>query len=137
MARSERQSAERPKGAGRDASSAVAAFENRVLEAKAQMLHDVGQLRKRHFVSPVMHDASMTVMLTLFIAECRSLDAGEQSVLLANHLPPREGAALLDTLVQAGLIATTGTMPGRRSVGLTPLGSARMRAYVAGYPEPM
>lgn len=69
-------------------------------------------------------------MLTLVIGECQAMTMAEQSVLLANQIAPLEGGALLDTLVQAGLVVATGKMPGQRSVGLTPLGSARMRAYI-------
>jgi len=105
-----------------------------ILEAKAEAMHSLWQLRKRHFVSTALHDAGMGIMLTLSIAESRSFDAGEQSVLLANQIAPLEGAALVDTLVQAGLVVATGTIPGRRSVGLSPLGSARMRAYIADFP---
>lgn len=81
-----------------------------------------------------MHDAAMALMLTLFIGECHNVATGEQSLLLANQIAPKDGAVLIDTLVQAGLTVATGEMPGRRSVGLTPLGSARMRAYIADYP---
>lgn len=108
--------------------------EVRAMESKAEQLHNIGRLRARHFVSTALHDASMNLMLTLVISECRGIEAGEQSVLLANRLAPKEGAALIDTLVQAGLAVATGKMPGQRSVGLTPLGSARMRAYIADFP---
>lgn len=128
MAHFDRLSADRPDRVEQERDAAC------LLEARAEAIHALCQLRKRHFVSTALHDAGMTVMLTLFIAECRSLDAGEQSILLANHIAPLEGAMLLDTLVQAGLVVATGTMPGRRSVGLTPLGSARMRAYIADFP---
>ncbi|CAN5262917.1 hypothetical protein BH10PSE13_BH10PSE13_13810 [soil metagenome] len=128
MARSDQLSGDRPIRVEQKGDAAS------VLETKAEAMHALSQRRKRHFVSTALHDAGMTLMLTLFIAECRSIDAGEQSVLLANHIAPLEGAALIDTLVQAGLVVVTGTMPGRRSVGLTPLGSARMRAYIADFP---
>ncbi|HEX7819416.1 MAG TPA: hypothetical protein VF463_02225 [Sphingobium sp.] len=111
-----------------DTAGATAAGSN--VETRAVALHNLQRLRMRHFVSPVMADLAMNVMLTLFISECHKMTAGEQSILLANHIAPVEGAVLIDTLVQAGLVVVTGKMPGRRSVGLTPLGSARMRAYV-------
>jgi predicted transcriptional regulator len=109
----------------------------RTIEAKAEALHGLGRLRMRHLVARVMADDSMNVMLTLIISECQGMAAGEQSIVLANNLAPLSGAALIDDLVQAGLAVATGKMPGRRSVGLTPLGSARMRAYIAGFPERM
>jgi hypothetical protein len=77
-----------------------------------------------------MADNAMSLMLTLFISECQNMAAGEQSIVLANQIAPLEGTALIDTLVQAGLVVATGKMPGRRTVGLSPLGSARMRAYI-------
>ena len=142
MARSDRHTADRLQKTDRDADGAIhaldaQALEARALEARAETLHSLCQLRKRHFATPALHDGGMAVMLSLLIAECRSFDVGEQSVLLANDMPPLEGGATIDTLVQAGLVVVTGTMPGRRSVGLTPLGSARMRAYIAGFPGPV
>ncbi|MCE7797597.1 hypothetical protein LWE61_13680 [Sphingobium sufflavum] len=101
------------------------------VEARAVALHNLYRLRQRHFISPAMADDAMGLMLTLFISACQDMAAGEQSLLLANRVAPLAGATLLDTLVQAGLVVVTGKMPGRRSVGLTPLGSARMRAYIA------
>ncbi|MFT3968023.1 MAG: hypothetical protein QM690_19310 [Sphingobium sp.] len=105
------------------------------LETRAEALYALGRLRMRHLVSRIMADDAMNVMLTLFISECRDLSAGEQSIVLANNLAPLAGAALIDDLVQAGLAVATGKMPGKRSVGLTPLGSARMRAYISAHPD--
>lgn len=107
----------------------------RALEAKAERMHGLGRLRMRHLGTRIMSDNAMNVMLSLLIAEFRGLSAGEQSIILANYLAPLEGAALIDNLVQAGLTVATGKMPGRRTVGLTPLGSARMRAYISGFPD--
>jgi hypothetical protein len=102
----------------------------RVAEVRAVALHNFHRLRMRHFISPVMAGNAMSLMLTLFISECQNMAAGEQSIVLANQIAPLEGTALIDTLVQAGLVVATGKMPGRRTVGLSPLGSARMRAYI-------
>lgn len=105
------------------------------LLAKAESLHAIGRYRMRHMGARVMADNAMNLMLSLFINECLDVDAGERGTVLANNMAPLEGAALIDDLVQAGLAVATGKMPGRRSVGLTPLGSARMRAYIAGFPD--
>jgi hypothetical protein len=110
---------------------------DRALEARAVALHSLNRLRVRHFVSPALADPAMSLMLTLFIGECQAIMLGEQGVLLANQVESAPGATLLDTLVHAGLIVATGETPGRRSVGLTPLGSARMRAFIADSSELM
>ncbi|HEX7854926.1 MAG TPA: hypothetical protein VF503_14655 [Sphingobium sp.] len=121
----------------RQAEAAAADLSISELQAKAEVLHGLGRLRMRHLVARVMADDAMNVMLTLTISECQDIAAGEQSIILANNLAPLAGAALVDDLVQAGLATATGKMPGRRSVGLTPLGSARMRAYISGFPDMM
>jgi len=41
----------------------------------------------------------------------------------------------IETLIHAGLAVVTGENPERRTVGLTPLGSARMRSYIMDHPD--
>lgn len=102
---------------------------------RAAALHELGRRRARVMVAPVMADPAMNIMLSLFIAQCQCITVTDKGLLLANDVPPGEGGALLDRLVQAGLIQVTGETPGQRSVGLAPLGSARMRTYICDYPD--
>lgn len=107
------------------------------LQMRAEALHVQGRFRMPCPVERIMSDNAMSLMLTLVICECQGMTPGERSIVLANNLAPFEGAPIIDTLVQAGLVVATGETPGRRLVGLTPLGSARMRAYIAGFPDLM
>lgn len=93
-------------------------------------LHRVGRRRARHFGPPLLLDHGMNMMLSLLIAEIEQIVVSEAAILLANEAPADAEPALIDNLILAGLAAATGTKPGRRTVGLTPLGSARMRGFV-------
>ncbi len=104
---------------------------DRTLLDQAMRLHRIGRRRARHFGTPLLLDHDMNMMLSLLIAEIEQIVVSEAAVLLANEAPSAAQAALIDNLILAGLAAATGTMPGRRTVGLTPLGSARMRGFVA------
>lgn len=93
-------------------------------------LHRAGRRRARHFGAPIMLDHGMNMMLSLLVAEIEQIVVSEAAILLANEAPADAEPMLIDTLIHAGLAAVAGTKPGRRTVGLTPLGSARMRGFV-------
>ena len=105
------------------------------LEAKAARMHTLGRLRGKHFFTPVMADSAMDVMLSLLVGELQSSPVSDTALAVANLLSRDETETIIDKLVQAGLAAITGIEPDRRTVGLTPLGSARMRSYVGDYPD--
>jgi hypothetical protein len=105
------------------------------LEAKAASMHRLNRFRSQHFVTPVMADSAMDVMLSLFVGELQRRDVSEAALAMANLLSRKETSALVDKLVQAGLAVSTGQDPDGRTVGLSPLGSARMRGYVNDYPD--
>ncbi|MCW2351048.1 putative transcriptional regulator [Sphingobium sp. B7D2B] len=106
-----------------------------VLRAKAGRMHMLGRLRSKHFYTPVMADRAMDVMLSLFVGELQSSPVSDTALAVGNMLSPAEAAAVIDKLVQAGLAVVAGEEPERRTVGLTPLGSARMRSYVSDHPD--
>lgn len=105
------------------------------LEAKAARMHMLSRFRGQHFITPVMADSAMDVMLSLFVGELQNRDVSETALAMANLLGRKETSALIDKLVQAGLAVLTGHEPGGRTVGLSPLGSARMRNFVNDYPD--
>jgi AcrR family transcriptional regulator len=105
------------------------------LEKKASQMHTIGRLRGKHFLTPVMADSAMEVMLSLFVGELQSTKVSDTALSVANLLSREETESVIDRLVQAGLAVITGHEPDRRTVGLTPLGSARMRSYVNDYPD--
>lgn len=105
------------------------------LEAKATRMHMLGRLRSRHFFTPVMTDSAMDMMLSLFVGELQSSRVSDTALALANLLSSEETDLMIDKLVHAGLAIVTGEESGRRTVGLTPLGSARMRSFVNDHPD--
>ena len=105
------------------------------LEAKATRMHMLGRLRGKHFFTPVMADSPMDVMLSLFVGELQSSTVSDTALAVGNLLNRDETETIIDRLVQAGLAVITGHEPDRRTVGLTPLGSARMRSFVSDYPD--
>jgi len=105
------------------------------LESKAARMHMLGRLRGQHFFTPVMADTAMDVMLSLFVGELQSSPVSDTALAVGNLLTREETDAMIGTLVQAGLAVVTGIEPDRRTVGLTPLGSARMRSFVSDYPD--
>jgi len=105
------------------------------IEAKATRMHMLGRLRAKHFFTPVMADSAMDVMLSLFVGELQSTTVSETALAVGNMLSPSETQALIGRLVQAALVVVTAPGPDRRTVGLTPLGSARMRSFVSDYPD--
>lgn len=77
-----------------------------------------------------MADSTMGIMLSLFVGELQGTRVGDAELAAANLLRQNEMEALVDTLVQAGLVIITEHKPGGWTVGLTPIGSARMRSYI-------
>lgn len=104
------------------------------LEAKATRMHMLGRLRAKHFCVPVMADSPMDIMLSLFVGELQSSKVSATALAVGNLLSREETDLFIDKLVHAGLAVVTGQGSDRRTVGLTPLGSARMRSFVNDYP---
>ena len=105
------------------------------LEAKAARLHMLGRLRGKHFFTPVMADSAMDIMLSLLVGDLQSNPVSESLLAVGNMLNREEARSMVDRLVQAGLVTVSGDDPEQRTVGLTPLGSARMRSFVSDYPD--
>jgi len=103
-------------------------------ETGARHLPGLTRLRGDHFRRAVMADGAMGVMLSL-PADPAKAPLTRANLALANFPDgPRTGRAV-ESLIHAGLVALTGANPDRRTVGLTPLGSARMRSYISDYPD--
>jgi len=105
------------------------------IEAKAQRLLGLIRARDTLFRRRVMADSAMNAMLSLFLAEIRSVPLNETTLALVSLLDDGDGRQTIDTLIHAGLAVVTGETPERRTVGLTPLGSARMRSYIMDHPD--
>jgi hypothetical protein len=105
------------------------------LEGKAARMHLLSRLRGQHFLATVMADSPMDLMLSLFVGELQGRSVNETALATANLLNRAEANDFIDRLVQAGLAVITGREPEGRTVGLSPLGSARMRSFVNDYPD--
>jgi hypothetical protein len=105
------------------------------LQAKARRLLDMVKLRDRHFRRAVMADGAMGVMLSLFLAELGGVPVTVHCLTLTNLLDDEEGDSVIQNLIYAGLIVVTEEASERRTVGLTALGSARMRGFISDYPD--
>ncbi len=105
------------------------------LVVRAVRLHELVKVRDHHFRRSVMADSAMAMMLSLFLGELKSVSLTQGTLSLVNMIEDDEATATIDSLIHAGLAAVTGETPERRTVGLTPLGSARMRSFVSDYPE--
>jgi hypothetical protein len=105
------------------------------LETKAKRLLDLAKEREKYFRRSVMADSTMSVMLSLFLAELKAVPLTEATLALINLLEGDEGRGVVESLIHAGLVVVTGENPERRTVGLTPLGSARMRSFISDYPD--
>ncbi|MBO9671128.1 MAG: hypothetical protein J7485_11480 [Sphingobium sp.] len=81
-----------------------------------------------------MADSAMAMTLSLFLGELKSVSLTHGTLALVNMLDDDEAQAVIESLIHAGLAVVTGANLERRTVGLTPLGSARMRSFVRGYP---
>lgn len=106
-----------------------------VLEGKARRLLAITRQRDGHFRRAVMDDSIMSVMLSLLLAELAAIPLTQANLALTNILDGAEAERVVDNLIHAGLVAITGVNPERRTVGLTPFGSARMRSYISDYPD--
>ena len=105
------------------------------MEAQATRLHMQGRKRGKLFLAPVMADSAMDIMLCLAVGEFQGISVSAAALATANLLSRAETDAFIDRLVQAGLAVITGVAPEGRAVGLTPLGSARMRGFLNDYPD--
>jgi hypothetical protein len=113
----------------------VATANDMGLILRALRLHELVKVRDHHFRRSVMADNAMAMMLSLFLGELKSITLTRSTLALVNMLDDDESETVIHSLIQAGLAVVTGDIPERRSVGLTPLGSARMRSFVGNYPD--
>ena len=118
-----------------DVNSSLVGAADAKLGAKAQRLLDLTKGREKYFRRSVMSDTVMSVMLSLFLAELKAVPLTQATLALINLLDDDEGRGVVESLTHAGLAAVTGANPDRRTVGLTPLGSARMRSFISDYPD--
>ncbi len=105
------------------------------LIVRAVRLHELVKARDHHFRRSIMADSAMAVMLSLFLGELKSVSLTQSTLSLVNMLDEDEAAEVIESLIHAGLAVVTGEMSERRAVGLSPLGSARMRSFVSDFPE--
>lgn len=105
------------------------------LAVRAVRLHELVKVRDSHFRRSVMADGAMAMMLSLFLGELKSISLTQGTLSLVNMFDDDEASRIVESLIHAGLAVVTGENPDRRTVGLTPLGSARMRSFVSDYPE--
>jgi hypothetical protein len=105
------------------------------LAVRAVRLHELVKVRDYHFRRSVMADGTMAMMLSLFLGELKSVSLTVSTLALVNMLDDDETQTVIESLVHAGLAVVTGITPERGTVGLTPLGSARMRSFVRDHPE--
>ena len=105
------------------------------LEAKGRRLLELVKQRDDYFRRSVMADSSMGVMLSLFLAELGGVPVTEHCLTLTNLLEGDEGKSVIHNLIYAGLVVVTEEHTERRTVGLTALGSARMRGFISDYPD--
>lgn len=110
-------------------------LDSHALRVRAERLHALVRRRDDCFMRPVMADVSMSVMLSLFLAELRGVPITEATLALVNLLEGEEGRRIVPALVGAGLAAATGDAGDRRLISLTPLGSSRMRSFITDYPD--
>ena len=105
------------------------------LEVRARRLHELVKRRDGYFRRPIMADSAMGVMLSLFLAELAAIPVSESNLALTNILDSGEARRVVESLVHAGLVIVTGENPQRWTVGLPPLGSARMRSFISDHPD--
>lgn len=105
------------------------------IEAKAARMHGLGRLRDKYFGASVMGDGAMSMMLSLLVGELQGRPVTSGALAVGGLLSREETDLMIDKLVSAGLAVVTEAGPDRRTVGLTPLGSARMRSFVNDYPD--
>lgn len=105
------------------------------LAVRAIRLHELVKVRDYHFRRSIMADSAMAMMLSLFLGELKSVSLTVSTLALVNMLDDDETHTIIESLIHAGLAVVTGVTPERGTVGLTPLGSARMRSFVRDHPE--
>ena len=105
------------------------------LVVRAVRLHELVKVRDYHFRRSIMADGAMAMMLSLFLGELKSVGLTKTTLALVNMLDDDDANSVIESLIHAGLAVVTGQSPERGTVGLTPLGSARMRSFVRDYPE--
>jgi len=105
------------------------------LEAKTARMHELGCLRSRHFAVPAMADSAMALMLSLLVGELQATPVSDAALAVGNKLSREATDLMIDKLVSAELAIVANHEEDRRTVALTPLGSARMRSFVSGYPD--
>ena len=105
------------------------------LAVRAVRIHELVKVRDYHFRRSVMADSAMAIMLSLFLGELKLVSLTPTTLALVNMLDDVETQTVIESLIHAGLAVVTGETPGRGTVGLTPLGSARMRSFVRDHPE--
>jgi hypothetical protein len=109
------------------------------LTLKAQKLLDTIGRRNRFFQNGAMVDSTMPVMLGLFLAEHRG-DSLTSPDLLGEAALKGVDSTAIQSLVQAGLAFTDdltaagGQVANQAKLGLTSLGLARMRGFLAEFP---
>jgi hypothetical protein len=118
-----------------DAERTMPASAEHALAARATRLHDLTRRRDQHFRRTVMADGAMAVMLSLFLAELKAVSLSPATLALINLLENDQCDTVIESLIHAGLASVTEGNSERRTVGLTALGSARMRSFVSDYPE--
>jgi hypothetical protein len=102
---------------------------------RAARLHELVKIRDCHFRRSVMADSSMSIMLSLLLGELKSVELTPGTLSLVNMLDDDQADGILEALVHAGLAQITGRDVDRQTVGLTALGSARMRSFVSDYSQ--
>lgn len=117
-----------------ESSDSVAADDFNLI-VRAVRLHELVKVRDHHFRRSIMADSAMAMMLSLFLGELKSVSLTQGTLSLVNMIDEDEANGVIESLIHAGLAVVTGETPERRTVGLTPLGSARMRSFVSDYPD--
>lgn len=121
--------------AANDSGAVAVMMSDARLRTRAERMRNQIKARSQHFRRPVMSDGAMAIMLSLFQNEFEALSLTRDTLAMANMLEDGEATRIIENLVNAGLIAVTGENPERRTVGLSPLGSAHMRSFVSDFPE--
>jgi hypothetical protein len=111
------------------------ATDDLALAVRAVRLHELVKVRDHHFRRSIMADSAMAMMLSLFLGELKAISLTQGTLALVNMIDDDEAHPVIESLIHAGLAVVTGGNPERRTVGLTPLGSARMRSFVKDYPD--
>jgi hypothetical protein len=98
-------------------------------EDVAVRLHAANRRRSQHFNAPVMADAAMDIMLSLFVAQEHKRPLTPAALAMANHIAQDRCGPLLDDLGQALLVTRSApSLP----VALTERGTRLMREYLEG-----